>query len=100
MVSLSARLKRDKSSDRSTLRPRNPFSLLPAWRRAEAPAGPTWPTGAILELVQGATPPPGFMLIGTYQRELRPPFAIKGKGDDKGDDRGEIKLRIYVYQKK
>ena len=59
-----------------------------------------YPAGAILELAAGSPAPAGFKLIGTYQKELRPPVVPRGRDDRGRDDaRGEITLTVYVYQK-
>jgi hypothetical protein len=60
--------------------------------------GPGWPLGAVIELVEGAKPPPGFMLIGTYERELKP-VAAPVKSKEKEAKGRVIKLQIFVYQK-
>jgi hypothetical protein len=59
------------------------------------PAGPQGPPGqgivrgGLLYLPQGVAPPPGFILIGTFEQHLKPA----------GDAKGNIKLTINVWQK-
>ena len=71
-----------------------------AWREL---APRPWPTGAILELQEGATPPAGFKLLGLRKVELKRPPPPKPKGGGKGNNHNDkdddLKLTLYVYVK-
>ncbi len=72
------------------------------------PAGPQGPpgtaglpVGTLLYLVDGAAPPPGFVLLGTFKQEFKTPKQ-PGKGrDDKSRDDGKgpadsVTIKLYV----
>lgn len=71
----------------------------------QGPAGPagtaSWPTGTLLYLADGALPPPGFVLLGSFRQEYKAPGRGNGKGkdDDKSKERGaanSVTVKIYI----
>lgn len=65
------------------------------------PQGPSGiaglPVGAVLYLVGDATPPPGFVLLGSFKQEIKTPDSRgRGKGnEDRGPARSVI-IKVYV----
>jgi hypothetical protein len=53
----------------------------------------SYPTGSVIELVTGATPPSGFVLVGTHTLTLRPPMPAKGSAN------AEVHIDVNVYVK-
>ena len=47
-----------------------PGPIGPQGPQPQGDPGPSWPSGSLLYLVQGATPPPGFTLLGTIVQRL------------------------------
>lgn len=73
----------------------------------QGPAGPqgvagntNWPIGSVLYLVDGAAPPPGFVLLGSFKQEFKTPDGRNnGRGRDDDRDNGasrSVIIKFYV----
>jgi len=57
------------------------------------PAGPGWPTGSVIFILQGQSPPSGFTLLGTSTVRVKP--SCSGNQDC---DSPDVTVNVFVKQ--
>ena len=55
-----------------------------------------WPSGSVIYLRQGATPPAGFTLIGSFKQSLG---GVGAKSKDGRSKDGGNTITLYIYLK-